>query len=78
MALNVPVATRTPVRQAATRPLADLDLGGQATIIEVSLEGPARERLLDLGHFTGLVFQDTPENVWGVLHEGKLKVSGSG
>jgi ferrous iron transport protein A len=53
MALNVPVATHTPRRETAALPLADLDLGGQATILEVSLEGPARERLLDLGFVPG-------------------------
>ena len=33
--------------------LADLEPGGQATIVEISTPGPVRERLLDLGFVPG-------------------------
>ena len=33
--------------------LADLELGGQGTIVEISTAGPVRERLLDLGFVPG-------------------------
>jgi Fe2+ transport system protein FeoA len=38
---------------ASPRSLADLELGGQATIVEISAPGPVRERLLDLGFVPG-------------------------
>ncbi len=33
--------------------LADLELGGQGTIVEISAPGPVRERLFDLGFVPG-------------------------
>ena len=38
---------------ASPRSLADLELGGQATIVEISAPGLARERLFDLGFVPG-------------------------
>jgi ferrous iron transport protein A len=52
--LAFPVSDPEP---ASPRPLAELELGDQATIVEVSTPGPVRERLFDLGFVPGTLIK---------------------
>jgi ferrous iron transport protein A len=54
MASNASLAARAfEPEPASPRPLADLELGEQATIVEISTPDPVRERLFDLGFVPG-------------------------